>query len=446
MVEIQRLTKNVTTPLAYFIILFVVGLTFGNIILLFISLTPLFFLILAIIFDPPHNIHIEREVSKKSAKIDEVIEVKLRIYVNDGLGLIKIKDIVPDELSVRYNLNETVFFKNFGTTAIEVKYQMRCDEIGRYKIGDTNWESNHLFGLKQSLNSEEKNSIYITIKKPFKERDGLDELHLGDIPTPRSSTTNIGIKTTDFKEIKNYTYGDPLKYINWKATARRGQKQKPLVNEYELEGKKCVWIFLDASSGVISSKDSGKVLSKCIEAADTFSRFFTKKGYLIGMYTYNSSKEVNQLVYPERGKKHYRDLSRKLSEISPSLSRAREGLEEAVEECDDFIHRYDPLPIIITTISSADTRALKKGIKKLKSILGGKRKTKAPIFLLDVKNEEYNLDIDDNLIKNLNVMDELERLSISKYVKGMGVNLIEWDPKEEKVSKAVMREVSRYKN
>ncbi len=439
------LTKNVTTPLAYFIVLFVIGLALSNVILLFVSLTPLFFLIMGLMFDPPNEIHIEREVSKKSAKLDEVIDVRLRIYVNDGLGLIKIKDIVPDELSVRYDMNETVLFKNFGATSIEIRYQIRCNEVGRYKIGETNWESNHLFALKQSLDGEGKNSTYITIKKPFRDRDELEEIHLGDIPTPKSSSATIGIKTTDFKEIKNYTYGDPIKYINWKATARRGEKQKPLVNEYELEGKKCVWIFLDASSGVISSKNSGKTLSKCIEAADIFSRFFTEKGYLIGMYTYNSSTEENQLVYPERGKKHYRDLSRKLSEISPSLSSSKEGLQEAVEECNDFIHRYDPLPIIITTISSSDTGSLKKGIKKLKSILGGKRKIKVPIFLLDVQNEEYDLDIEDGLIENLNVMNELERLGVSKYVKGLGVNLIEWDPTEEKVSKAVMREVSRYK-
>lgn len=395
--------------------------------------------------DPPHNIQIEREISKKSPKIGDTINVTLRIMINDGLGLVKLSDYVPEDLMVRGKMNKTIIFKSLWPSKYEINYQIECNEPGRHKIGNTNWESNQLFSLKQSIRGEIKNSTYIIIKRPFKSEDQLKEIHLGDIPTPKSSSTNIGIKTTDFKEIKNYTYGDPLKYINWKATARRGENKKPLINEYELEGKKCVWIFLDVSSGVISSGNSGKVLSKCIDAADMFSRFFTEKGYLIGMYTYNNTKDKNKLVYPERGKKHYENLSRTLNEISPAYSKKKESLSEAVEECKNFIHRYEPLPIIITNISSTQSDSLKKGIKKIKSILGGKRKRRVPIFLLDVKMNMNDLNIDKDYIEYTKVMSDLERLSVSKYVKRMGVNLIEWSPEEEKVSKAVMREVSRYR-
>ena len=84
-------------------------------------------------------------------------------------------------------------------------------------------------------------------------------------------------------------------------------------------------------------------------------------------------------------------------------------------------------------------------MKKLKSILGGKRKKKVTIFLLDVKISSLELNLDRDYIENIRVMNELEFLDVSKYVKRMGVNLIEWDPEKEDVSKAIMREVSRYK-
>ena len=54
----------------------------------------------------------------------------------------------------------------------------------------------------------------------------------------------IGIKTyqqrgegTDFKQLTEYRYGDPVRHIDWKATLRLG---KPIVREFQDERDQCV--------------------------------------------------------------------------------------------------------------------------------------------------------------------------------------------------------------
>ena len=40
-------------------------------------------------------------------------------------------------------------------------------------------------------------------------------------PFPVIDIAKIGVATTDFREIRSYVHGDPVKNINWKATARK---------------------------------------------------------------------------------------------------------------------------------------------------------------------------------------------------------------------------------
>ena len=94
-------------------------------------------------------------------------------------------------------------------------------------------------------------------------------------PFPVIDVAKIGVATTDFREIRNYVYGDPVKNINWKATARCTSPQAwPLTNEYEVEGKKTVWIFQDASRFLEVGTDIENAFEYCLEAANSVDLLF----------------------------------------------------------------------------------------------------------------------------------------------------------------------------
>ncbi len=59
----------------------------------------------------------------------------------------------------------------------------------------------------------------------------------------------IGIKTyqqrgegTDFKQLSEYHYGDPVRHIDWKATLRQN---KPILREFQDERDQCVMLLID---------------------------------------------------------------------------------------------------------------------------------------------------------------------------------------------------------
>ena len=59
----------------------------------------------------------------------------------------------------------------------------------------------------------------------------------------------IGIKTyqqrgegTDFKQLAEYRYGDPVRHIDWKATLRQN---KPILREFQDERDQCVMLLID---------------------------------------------------------------------------------------------------------------------------------------------------------------------------------------------------------
>lgn len=133
-------------------------------------------------------------------------------------------------------------------------------------------------------------------------------------PFPVIDIAKIGVATTDFQEIRSYVHGDPVKNINWKATARKAAQGQlwPLVNEYEVEGKKAVWLFLDASSVLEVGTDIENAFEYCLEAANGVAYYFTDRGYRVGMYIYNDG---NRLLYPDTGKKQFLRISWELIKL-----------------------------------------------------------------------------------------------------------------------------------
>ncbi len=81
---------------------------------------------------------------------------------------------------------------------------------------------------------------------------------------PNDGIAAAGVATTDFSELHPYQPGDPMRIVNWKASARNSNSANPLlVNEYEPEGRKAVWIFMDGADYM----DVGTTLSALVDSA-----------------------------------------------------------------------------------------------------------------------------------------------------------------------------------
>ncbi len=100
----------------------------------------------------------------------------------------------------------------------------------------------------------------------------------------------LGIVSHDFKDLATYQSGDPYKHINWKATARTIQSSTdlPIVNEYEREGNKVVWIFLDASPKMELGNNVTNVFEYGVQVALGLAEYYVQRRCMVGFSLYNN--------------------------------------------------------------------------------------------------------------------------------------------------------------
>ncbi|MEM3715799.1 MAG: DUF58 domain-containing protein [Candidatus Bathyarchaeia archaeon] len=155
--------------------------------------------------------------------------------------------------------------------------------------------------------------LNLTVKhKPLNIRRMRNVKTISKIPLPLGSSAKLGVTTTDFREIRNYVPSDPYRHVNWKATARSMLPHKvpqPKVNEFEREGKKVVWIFLDRSASMALGPITKSALEYAIEAATGLSCFYLERDCKVGLCMFNGAEKI---VFPDVGRKQYYRILREL--------------------------------------------------------------------------------------------------------------------------------------
>jgi len=250
---------------------------------------------------------------------------------------------------------------------------------------------------------------------------------------PSEGIAKIGPLSTNFKEIRNYSYGDPFKIINWKASAKAAGRGKlyPMVNEYEREGKLAIWLFLDASPDLRVGTSFENALEYSIRAAYSISYYFLSKGYSVGMYIYNHQGET---LHFDTGKKQFIRIADNLLKLTPPEVGLQvfwdEGFSKAVERNQKYLTPQSPGIAIITHVTPSNWGDLVNGLRK---ILGYKRKKREPNILL-INTLPYDIfpKVNDWEIFAAKILDAASR-SFSNRLRNLGVTVLDWNPKMESV-------------
>jgi len=159
----------------------------------------------------------------------------------------------------------------------------------------------------------------------------------------------------------------PYRHVNWKATARSMLPHKvpqPKVNEFEREGKKVVWIFLDRSASMALGPITKSALEYAIEAATGLSCFYLERDCKVGLCMFNGAEKI---VFPDVGRKQYYRILRELirAEVEKSRDSSPPNLREAVEKCHEHLVGVNPPSIIITSMSPKNYRQIIDGVREI---------------------------------------------------------------------------------
>lgn len=346
------------------------GLAFGNFILL---LAGGFLLAALLLARPQPRVAVARAVEPTAVRAGERVTVTRT--VSSG-GPVVVHDTLPDA----FRLDEGASNVRAGAGALDAGYAGTAARRGAHVLPATRAVVLDPLGSAEPAEVDVASEATIVV-----EATGG---RIGRVRAPRSwgasqyaegDAAVRGPKTNEFRELRDYSPGDPLKIVNWKATARassHGEGLKLLVNEYEPEGKKAIWIFLDAGPGTAKGTTQRDLLDILVEGALAAADHYLGRGHRVGLAIYGAKPQV---VYPDHGREQYRRFVTILTHVKqPPSGEPVHGLSAAVEAAHGFLVREKPLLLLFSSLRDPrDTDGLTRA-----QVLAASGRRPAPAILV----------------------------------------------------------------
>lgn len=292
------------------------------------------------------RLRVERRLSAEDARAGEPLDVEVEV-VNEGAddAALSLHDRVPDVFLLESGSNFDAAWVPRGARAT-LRYRLRAPRRGAHGIGE--------------LRATAYDPLFLQCA-PVAARGAASEVvvHPKTPPVPRIRTgaawgrTHLpggdkatrGILTNDFRELRPYARGDPLKQVNWKATARQSRERLELVvNDYEVEGKKVVWIFADASPYTVGGTNVANAFDEIAAGALAVAGHYLDMGHRVGFTLFGSGQ--TRLLYADAGEIQERRIAAALGSADPGAP--GEGVAKAVEATKGFLAREKPLLFVFT--------------------------------------------------------------------------------------------------
>ena len=250
-----------------------------------------------------HDLHYSRQFSESRALYGEQITLSLSVENAKLLPLpwLEIEDTVPRALTfsdqrLRTSLtSHTLVLENLFSPRwyerVTRHYTVRCTARGVHKFGPTVLRSGDVFGFldrEEALENQQYLLVYPLVV-PLT-RFGLPARHpFGDYQAPRRLLEDpsrvIGVR--------NYMYGDELRRVHWKATARTMQLQSKV---YQATTTYTLVMFLNVGGQLDIHYGIHPELQELgICTAASVADWALNEGYAVGFY-------ANTIMYmPEEG-------------------------------------------------------------------------------------------------------------------------------------------------
>ena len=433
------------------LIFLAVGLAFGNLVLLTGAVFLLLAMLIVTALQPPSGVQIDRRIPRSICWAGDSLQVERHFIATRGIGLIFVHDALPPELEVEEGNNLRVVWKWVGTKTSDLSYKVRFPKRGEFTLPASEWESQAPLGVRRGRLTRSGESIAISVVPRIRGITRLNEIRVTTKQTRyQDDLAQIGISNSEFRELRPYAPGDPIKLINWKASSRGTRSDNlPLVNELEPEGRKAIWIFLDTARYMDVGTPLNNPMENTVEAAGSLAQFYLSRGSTIGAYAYNSYGGGGEMLSPDAGQKQFRRLTQMLAGLRSGPP--RHDLLQAIEWCKGFLLRLQPEIFIITRLDVYYPRPgegrealdrFSSAIRRLAALRSRSRRS-GRVRVVHVSPQESNADAD-SLFKDID-MSQWESRSLASDLRRSGADVIDWNPGHEDFIAAMVRHLNVYR-
>jgi uncharacterized protein (DUF58 family) len=446
---LRIITSAVVTILA--------GMFLGSRIIVSAGFLLIIFVFVGLQLKPPGKVEVERLFGSLDVHTDDVVSVSARVRVKDGVGIVIVVNALPAEFKLVEGSNFKVLWKGFSELDTTFNFSFQCSKRGVYRIAMASYEVQHplLLTPTQTTVSSETQTLVVwphslNVKR-VREKRAFTKM-----PIPSDSRILLGTQTTDFKEIRGYREGDPYKRINWKATARlRGNDgQAPLVNEWEREGRKVVWIFLDTSIRMSLGNSVQNSFEYSVQAALELTEFYLSRECMVGLTLFNNDYQAgdaplsffystlkpspaqDEIIYPDSGSEQFKKIRSRLVKVKMGASRS--SLKDSIFRSRRHLLGTNPLFIVVTLVDEKSKRYLMEGLMVLEKYNGRSGLRRTNTIVVHISGLEFAER--DRIVTGFQ---ELESRVMLDELRSRGATVVRWSPSRQSFSSALLAQVKR---
>ena len=136
----------------------------------------------------------------------------------------------------------------------------------------------------------------------------------------------------EFSEVREYTFGDDVRQIDWNVTARNGE---PYIKVFEEEREQTLMLCVDISpSGFFGSRSQTK-MELAIEICAVMAFSAIKNSDKVGLVLF--SEKIEKVVPPKKGRTHVLRLIRELYTTKPTGTRT--SISDALSYVNRLLNR-----------------------------------------------------------------------------------------------------------
>ena len=426
--------------------LLALALCLGNLILLAGVIYVLLIVLLGATLAAPGRIVVSRSTPRLVCWAGDGLDVNRQVEAGRGVGPLYVYDRLPPEAEVIRGNNLRVIWKRPGVRTYDLSYRISWPKRGVYTLEETAWEAEAPLGLHQRIHGSAGPSLEVSVVPRTQAIRKVNEIRgRAHSRNPWEDVALVGVSSTDFTELRPYTPGDPMRWINWKASARSSGSADPLlVNQYEPEGRKAVWIFLDGADYMDVGSTLSALADQAAEATGSIAQYYLTRGYTLGAYIYNSQSDI---LTPEVGQKQFRRLTNLLTRLKPG--QAEQDLLQAVESCKGFLFRLQPEVYAVTRLDvhyprggseSPHADGFVAGIRRLVSLRPSSRRTNQ-VRVVHLESQGYQRAQTSMESHALELM-RWEVQPMYEAIRRSGASVLRWDPLQQDFASAFLRYVN----
>ncbi|MDQ2639261.1 MAG: DUF58 domain-containing protein [Pseudomonadota bacterium] len=181
----------------------------------------------------------------------------------------------------------------------------------------------------------------------------------------------IGVKTwrrrgagTSFQQLAEYTPGDPVRDIDWKATLRH---DKPIVRQFQDERDQNVWLLIDCGRRMRADDPDGAPGSghfdQVLNAVMLLSYVALREGDAVGAFTFGMASDAHKWLAPRKGRAQLGTMMGALYDLEPAMTHS-----DYLRAAQTFLARQPrhSLVIIITNFRDEDCAELADALRLLR--------------------------------------------------------------------------------